>query len=712
MEFLSNTLSVILLVVGFGFVIFWHELGHFLAAKWVGIKVEQFAVGMGHALVSYRRGIGWKLGNTRAEYEGRVKQYLEAKSVGTPPDEYTDAQMSRAADELGLGETEYRLSWIPIGGYVKMLGQDDLKPGADAEDPRAFNKKTVPQRMLVVSAGVIMNIILAAILFMVLFLYGFRAPSPVVGSVASGSPAQQAGMRTGDTILSFNGQPQQDFTKITLNTALASTDEPLRVKVRRVNGVEETLEIQPVRREGASKAFLELGIRASSSLEGIKAKDYPEPASNPDFEPQGMRTVGPEDVITAVNGEPLQPSAIYKPGDPGDTYKIDEAVQNSHGKPVELTIKRKDGKVETVSLAPHFEPSFLHSVPTVSIGGMQPRMRIEFIANDKSPVLGKFKPGDVIQSVEVRNAGAPASQPGDRAPDVSVAGFIETVGRAGQKDQTLDFVVLRDGRPVEVKGIKASVKLGKDRDNNDRFGVGVAPGFEDQTPVVASVLKNSPAANVKDGLPAGALITAVNGAPVKTWHDVRDALQAKAGENVLTLQPADGGKPIQRTLVLNDTDRKAVADVRLALAPLLLKEQIVVRQTGNPATAMGWGVLETRDLILQFYVTLQRMFGGSVSPSNLMGPLGIVNAGTKFAFKGTDWLIWFLAMISANLAVVNFLPIPIVDGGLFLFLIIEKIQGRPLSRRAQEYAQLVGLALILSVFLMVTYNDIARMFGH
>src|SRR6476620_8879594 len=108
MDFLSQAFSILLLVVGFGFVIFWHELGHFLAAKWVGIKVEQFAVGMGHALVSNRRGIGWKLGNTRAEYEGRIKQFLDAKSVGTPTGEYTDAQMSHAADELGLGETEYR----------------------------------------------------------------------------------------------------------------------------------------------------------------------------------------------------------------------------------------------------------------------------------------------------------------------------------------------------------------------------------------------------------------------------------------------------------------------------------------------------------------------------------------------------------------------------------------------------------------------------
>ena len=91
-----------------------------------------------------------------------------------------------------------------------------------------------------------------------------------------------------------------------------------------------------------------------------------------------------------------------------------------------------------------------------------------------------------------------------------------------------------------------------------------------------------------------------------------------------------------------------------------------------------------------------------------MGPLGIFSSGAKIAAKGADWLLWFLSMISANLAVVNFLPIPIVDGGLFTFLILEKIQGKPLSARAQAIAQYVGLAFLAGVFLFVTYNDILR----
>ena len=104
------------------------------------------------------------------------------------------------------------------------------------------------------------------------------------------------------------------------------------------------------------------------------------------------------------------------------------------------------------------------------------------------------------------------------------------------------------------------------------------------------------------------------------------------------------------------------------------------------------------------------MAGGSISPDNMMGPVGIFYAGDRFANKGIDWLLWFLAMISANLAVVNFLPIPVVDGGQFVFLIFEKIKGKPLSPRSMAIAQYSGLAFLAAVVLYVTYNDIVRLF--
>jgi regulator of sigma E protease len=102
------------------------------------------------------------------------------------------------------------------------------------------------------------------------------------------------------------------------------------------------------------------------------------------------------------------------------------------------------------------------------------------------------------------------------------------------------------------------------------------------------------------------------------------------------------------------------------------------------------------------------MFTGSVPLGQAMGPVGIVRFGAMSAARGPDWLVWFLSMISANLAVANFLPIPVMDGGLFVLLLLEGVQGRPLSPKTQQVIQMVGLAFILSLFLLVTYQDITR----
>ena len=88
--------------------------------------------------------------------------------------------------------------------------------------------------------------------------------------------------------------------------------------------------------------------------------------------------------------------------------------------------------------------------------------------------------------------------------------------------------------------------------------------------------------------------------------------------------------------------------------------------------------------------------------------MGGWSAGVVAAYRGTDWLIWFLSMISVNLAVVNFLPIPVVDGGQFMFLIFEKIKGKPVSQRTMAIAQYAGLAFLAAVVLFVTWHDIMR----
>src|SRR4051812_31877440 len=155
MSYLDQVPSFLLLALGFGFVIFWHELGHFLAAKWADVKVEQFAVGFGHALLSWRKGLGFRVGTSRIEYEKSAREYIEKHQGLEATHELTEAvsdeqRISAAGDALGISETEYRLNWIPLGGYVKMLGQDDLRPDASQNDPRAYNMKPISKRMVIV----------------------------------------------------------------------------------------------------------------------------------------------------------------------------------------------------------------------------------------------------------------------------------------------------------------------------------------------------------------------------------------------------------------------------------------------------------------------------------------------------------------------------------------------------------------------------------
>jgi regulator of sigma E protease len=131
---------------------------------------------------------------------------------------------------------------------------------------------------------------------------------------------------------------------------------------------------------------------------------------------------------------------------------------------------------------------------------------------------------------------------------------------------------------------------------------------------------------------------------------------------------------------------------------------------GDPLKALLMGVQETHKLIMMTYLTIDRLLRRTVPVEQLRGPVGIFHIGVNIADRGFIYVLFFLGMISVNLAVINFLPLPIVDGGLFLFLVYEKLKGRPPSVRFQEAVTIVGLVLIATMFIVVTYNDVMRLF--
>ena len=142
------------MALGLGVVIFIHELGHFLVAKWCDVHVQTFSIGFGPAL------------------PGCSFQW---------------------------GETTYKIALFPLGGYVKMVGEGG-ENDEEEDDPRSFKNKTVWQRMAIISAGVIMNVLFGLVVFIVAFKIGVHRHAPVVGVVEAGGPAWQKGVRSGDVL--------------------------------------------------------------------------------------------------------------------------------------------------------------------------------------------------------------------------------------------------------------------------------------------------------------------------------------------------------------------------------------------------------------------------------------------------------------------------------------------------------------------------------
>ena len=192
--------TVISFIVVIGVLILIHELGHFLVARWSGVGVERFSIGFGPVLLRWR---------------GK--------------------------------ETEYCLSAIPMGGYVKMMGEENPLEGGAAlpYDPaKAFSLKPLWIRFLIVFAGPGMNFVLAAVIFMiVLGTMGRPVWAPVVGRVSEGGPAAAAGIRTGDAIEAIGGRPVTYWEDV--ERAISVSDgKPLTLTLRR-DGEARTVTVAP-----------------------------------------------------------------------------------------------------------------------------------------------------------------------------------------------------------------------------------------------------------------------------------------------------------------------------------------------------------------------------------------------------------------------------------------------------------------------------------
>jgi regulator of sigma E protease len=197
----------------FGICVLVHEFGHFITAKWAGIRVEEFGLGFPPRLVGFRKrdAGGWEV----IWFGGRRSAEDSYDAGKQSPFSGTSGGYSIPAAENVKHHTIYSLNILPIGGFVRMPGENgDVNDESGNYDPQSFAAKSAGKRIIVLVAGVTMNVILAMLLFTIAYSLGEPTYPSVIGKVVPGTPAAAAGLRPGDTIVSVNGQPVPQFTDL------------------------------------------------------------------------------------------------------------------------------------------------------------------------------------------------------------------------------------------------------------------------------------------------------------------------------------------------------------------------------------------------------------------------------------------------------------------------------------------------------------------
>jgi membrane-associated protease RseP (regulator of RpoE activity) len=373
----------IVMLIGFSIIVFVHELGHFAVAKWAGVRVERFAIGFGRELFGFTR-----------------------------------------------GETRYSFNILPLGGYVKMLGQEDFDDKENElmfnDDPRSFVNKPVGHRMAIVSAGVVMNILFACLLFMAVFMYGKEVIGTKIAYVLPDSPAERSGLRPGDVIRKINDDKILEFNEVMMAIVLAPPHEPIKFEVER-NGEQVTIDVQPEY------------IVPESSRDGRRQKIGIAPGvtrvilgTGPELDPNNPDHPRSGDTLVEINGIEVTDD------------NINELVNLLAYVEGDVYVKRTDPTDPAaapqrvkVSIPPILSvyPTKTNGDPAINVLGLTPLARFDTVSPNGRAYLAGIEAGDTVLSW-------------DDVPNASLGTIAHAIRDNSERD--IHFKVQKfDGRILE-----------------------------------------------------------------------------------------------------------------------------------------------------------------------------------------------------------------------------------------------------------------------
>lgn len=696
-SFFSSVLIWGRVALGIGLVIFVHELGHFLAAKTFGVKCEKFYVGFDVPL---------KIGPIK---------------------------FPRTLGKFQYGETEYGIGILPLGGYVKMLGQDDdprkqeeeakriqVGDGEDQDlapklDPRSYPAKPVWQRMIIISAGVVMNVITGVIFAAIAFGYGVSYNPAIIGAVTPGGPAWHAGIEPGGEVVSVGRLTQdamhfREMRLAILTEGLDNVEKPIDISIKYDDGVRDYKLRTAPHPEDADVRMIGISPPNSTTL---GTDHYVSPGT------VAASILGPEDAgatVISFDGTKIDESSIV-PGTPLFDY-----LYKHPDKTIRLGIRRTDGSEHEIELAPQPAKSVglrykIGPVLSLVEGGPADKAGVQVndvitalngdatidafglpltLANVESDVTLTLRRGDGDQAETIEVTIPPTSSLQTLAPTSGISGQVG-ISALGLSYQPLGEVASLSNT-VSSEGKKA------DPANASQL----QPGDE---------LKEIKLAWEKDDIPEDLrderysflLETLMEGWEFKpatslsSFHNAIQFLPEGTELHVKAQRPTDGST-VSATIVVGKDDRF------LFRRGIGFKPSESIQTAGSFPEAITLGFKEGQRRFFEVVRFLGMLPRGKVKLRHVGGPLEIVNIAKRETEQGISRQLMFLTMLSMNLAILNFLPIPALDGGHMVFLMYELVRGKRADEQIEFKLTLAGVIALLTLMVVVFANDIMRRF--
>jgi regulator of sigma E protease len=609
-----------LMILVFGLLVVFHEFGHYIVARWMGVKVLAFSIGFGPAMVTWRR-----------------------------------------------GDTEYSIRWLPLGGFVRMLGDDPMAPLDDeiARDPMAFQNKPVWRRSLIIAAGPLFNFVLPLLLlFGSALVYEDELVSTRVGTVVPGGPAAEMGLQAGDRILRVGDVEVESFDDL-IREISKRAGQPTPLTFRR-DGREDTRNVTP--REVVNAAAAEVGL-----VERVgRILLYPGEMVPTVAVQEGSRAFA----AGLRSGDRLRSVAGKRVQSWGDVERALADSRNGNGISIDYTPLDLHGPVPRTAWRESFRNAHKGSEKTISL-----------VSDDAKTTAGSLglRPG-------YRLVG-PVVQGSQEDTQVGLVPGDELLQLDGTDLGSLEDAIERQKKPLEAVLVEPSYRSWSPEQRQEHLQTAAAP----HTLLVRHMIRDAERTRLQ-ALAAGT-VQATTGA--EKWL-VSQPQAAQLVERGWWDRPV----PWRLKVQLDKNDRP---DLALDLASLMDRNSPEMVRNPRPVRhavqVAGEEFVRGATVIL---VTVRELFRGNVPVKEVGGVVRMAQMTSEAADHGVEAVVRLVAWLSINLGILNLLPIPLVDGGHLLFLAIEGVRRRPASLRTRQIAAYAGLTFLGILFLVVMKNDLQR----